>query len=106
MGDYNTIWESRNEWRAVTGLAVRRSSIVRAGRGHARKKHVTIMCQNTTRLQAWVAGRAESVARCGEGAHSEQISRFTALSCPGSGKFITEKFPDSEAGQSRVMGRA
>jgi len=47
--------------------------------------------------------------KCGkvwEGAHSEQISRFTALTCPGSGKFITEKFPDSEAGQSRVMGRA
>lgn len=53
-----------------------------------------------------VAGRAESVARGGEGAHSEQISRFTTPTCPGSGKFIMEKFPDSEAGEGRVMDRA
>lgn len=63
MGEYNTIWESRSEWRAVTDLAVRRSSVVRAGRGHARKRQVTIMCRNLTRLQAW-GGRQSR--KCGK----------------------------------------
>lgn len=100
MGDYNAIWESRNEWRAVTGLAVRRS------RGHARKVMSKICVKTPLVSRLGVAGRAESAARCGEGACSEQISRFTALTCPGSRKFIMKKFLDSEAVESRVMGRA
>ena len=54
------------------------SSILRAGRGHAREKHVKRMCQKTKRLQAWGPGIVESRIRFGEGAHSEQISNFTA----------------------------
>lgn len=77
-----------------------------AGRGHARKVMSKICVEIPLVSRLGVAGRAESVAGCGEGAHSEQISRFTALTCPGSGKFIMKKFLDSEAVERRVMGRA